>query len=914
MKNTWFKQLVTILFFGLPLDGAMAQGDLILLREEVKMGYLEEGVADKEVTALVESLHSDGYWPGLNYEDVSRIAFENRVHIQNIGLMSTSFAHQGSSLYQDLELKQAIEKAVDFWLEHDFIADNWHTNEIANPMAWLAILYKMDGELTQEQEQGIVGLAKRGNLQAWGARPGGDLIKIAGIVAELALYLKDEKALKVAVDAMVDEVKITSGMGIKPDLSFHHRADRVTSILAYGTGYAATFANWAERLAGTEFQFPDTATELLVDYYLDGICKSMVHASYKDPGSINRGMAREGSLKPISPEIPEKLLAISDYRKDELERVIKTRKGEQQPDFRSNRFFWFSEYASHQRPDYFTSVRMYSERNHNMESPHNQESLMMHHYADGSNFISKTGKEYYDIFPVWDWQKIPGTTIVQKQEPYHGSGIVKKGKTDFVGAVSDGEYGAAAFDFESPHDQLKARKAWFFFDEEYMCLGSGITSEDPYPVVTTLNQTLINGEILTSNQEVRSTLDRGEHELENVSWVLHDGVGYFFPGGENVSIKNKDETGAWQNIVGSQRVQDKPSVIKALFGLWIDHGVQPINRKYEYMIIPNATEQQLEVLAENSPIIILSNTHQLQAVWHQNLNRAQAVFYEAGTLQLPNGIAISAKQPGMVMVATKGKAILNITIADPTRKLKYFELASNVTLDGHGPSWNTKKEKGQFESKLQVMLPKGDQAGKSMVIKNHNKEGEIPDLQRQLAVEKKTFGHPDESNGKRFLGEHFGGGIVIWLDESAEHGLIAAMEDQSTSVSWKNGAAKTPQLYGDHGSRLVNAVGGGIYAGISNTATIIAQQTADDIYGNFAARECAACQEGGYGDWYLPAKDELDILFQYKEDIGGFEGDLYWSSTEYNIGFVWGQNFSGYGGQFTQNKGSGYAVRCIRKF
>ena len=88
----------------------------------------------------------------------------------------------------------------------------------------------------------------------------------------------------------------------------------------------------------------------------------------------------------------------------------------------------------------------------------------MHHFGDGSNFISLTGKEYFNIYPVWDWQKIPGTTVVQKPELPHWKEIAKKGLTDFVGGVSDGEYGAAAFDFASAHDPLKARKAWFFFE------------------------------------------------------------------------------------------------------------------------------------------------------------------------------------------------------------------------------------------------------------------------------------------------------------------------------------------------------------------------------------------------------------------------------------------------------------------
>ena len=72
---------------------------------------------------------------------------------------------------------------------------------------------------------------------------------------------------------------------------------------------------------------------------------------------------------------------------------------------------------------------------------------------------------------------IPGTTVVHKPGPPHWDEIVKKGRKAFVGGLTDGEYGAAVFDFESPRDPLKARKSWFFFDDEYVCLGSGITSK-----------------------------------------------------------------------------------------------------------------------------------------------------------------------------------------------------------------------------------------------------------------------------------------------------------------------------------------------------------------------------------------------------------------------------------------------------
>src|SRR5690606_36266903 len=141
------------------------------------------------------------------------------------------------------------------------------------------------------------------------------------------------------------------------------------------------------------------------------------------------------------PELAANLIKVSDYRRAELEQIIAIRKGEVQPYLTWNRFCWHSEYGTHQRPAYFASVRMHSSRNHTMEQPHNEEGLKMHHVGDGSNFVPLSGQEYYDIFPVWDWQKIPGTTVVQKPVHPHWKEIAKWGLTHFVGGASDGRYG-----------------------------------------------------------------------------------------------------------------------------------------------------------------------------------------------------------------------------------------------------------------------------------------------------------------------------------------------------------------------------------------------------------------------------------------------------------------------------------------
>lgn len=86
--------------------------------------------------------------------------------------------------------------------------------------------------------------------------------------------------------------------------------------------------------------------------------------------------------------------------------------------------------------------------------------------------------------------KMPGENEIQKW-----------GLTDYVGAVTDGTYGAVGFDFKSPHTGLAAKKVWFFFDKTYVCLGTNISSRMKNQVLTTVNQCLLNGEVTVSDAD-----------------------------------------------------------------------------------------------------------------------------------------------------------------------------------------------------------------------------------------------------------------------------------------------------------------------------------------------------------------------------------------------------------------------------
>ncbi len=703
-------------------DGRNTTEDLEILRERVVTELLEPAVDERHIENMMDALQEDGSWPDINYEDVSRTGFEHSRHLENMQELSRAYRKPGSNYRGDPALKHVIGAALDFWLTHDFICDNWWWNQIGTPDRMVSILLLMDEALTEVQKEKAIPIASRANLSAWGARPGGDRIKIAGIWGRLGLFKRDSGIVEEAVNTMVEEIRfaIERGTpddirGLQPDLSFHHRQDRVTSTLSYGLGYAEAFAHWAALVADTPYRFTDEKIKLLVDFYLDGICQTMVYGKYPDPGAKNRSITREGTLQAATPEIPEKLLQATEYRKKELEAIVKIRKGEQAPQTLHNKFFWHSEYLSHQRPAYFTSVRMFSSRNHSMEEPYNGEGLMNHHLGDGANFISRTGKEYFDIFPVWDWQKIPGTTVVQKPSLPDEEEIQKKGLTAFVGAVSDGRYGAAAFDFKSPLDPLEARKAWFFFDEEYVSLGAGIHSKATHPVATTLNQCLLNQEVVVMQNNQQMVLDKGTHHLKGVQWLLHDSVAYLFPAPTEVHLTNQEATGSWFRI-NRQADSPKEEISKDLFKVWLDHGKKPKQATYAYIVVPAIAATDLQDYGEKSPIKILANTPEQQAVQHTGLQISQVVMYKAGELQLTEALHLAADEPCVVMVQAAGPSIKKITVAYPSRKIKTIQLKVTARMEGSGDHFKAVWHEAKGYSTVTVDLPQEAYAGQSVIL------------------------------------------------------------------------------------------------------------------------------------------------------------------------------------------------------
>lgn len=672
--------LLTVLLclFGISVYCQSPQKEAINhVRKNILVQYTES--IDKvqlaeQVQKWTVNLSDDGSWPDLNYE--SRLAGEG-MHLVRIRQMATEYMLQGDK--ENTGLHQKIEKGVMFWLSllPEPKSDNWWFGTISIPLdAGYIILFMQEApkQLSEESVNGLLRWMKKS--RSIESQTSTELVRMLGIGMHYILrgcVTYDEMPIKQAVLYVNQMLEPDSGYtGIKADYSYQAHGAQLYSH-GYGVPLLERFARMGEQLAGTSFAFSGSNVQELYKFSHKTLFK-LARGQFLDYNVAGRGISRPRNIQ------ARRLVSLlSTYRyldsPDQLENynaAIARFSGNEAANYKilpEHLQLWCSDYTAHIRPEYFASLRMISTRIVKPEKG-NGESLLEHFRGNGAMSVMVRGNEYDDIFPVWKWNQIPGTTVpALKDVSGQADWFFNYGKTDFVGGVSDGEYGATAYVMDDY--STRAKKSWFFFDRQIVCLGAGITSSNEAPLFTTINQSLTNGGVVIKNAE-------GVREYKNDStWnnvkalaIMNDEVGYSFPGSEILQISNGIQTGSW-SLISSDGLKD--TVEKRVFKLHIDHGIGPKGSSYNYIIWPGINSMQE---MGNDQVSILCNTEKAQAVYNKNEDICQVVFYEGTTLNFRK-IKLTASEPCIIMIRNLNSKSPLIIVADPTQKLRNVKVNLN---------------------------------------------------------------------------------------------------------------------------------------------------------------------------------------------------------------------------------------------
>ncbi len=706
-----------ILFSILLLNGTLpASGQLITITERLRNELIAVNVTDSETGTLLNSLRSDGSWADIDYSSTANTNWPAVNHTSRLKLICIAYNKPTSSFYHSSDVKVRIKAIIDFYLAAKPTSANWWYNAIGAPLnLGPSLVLLKTGDTFGYDNATLISLSDKllnyysESAVKWPfSTTGANKIWLLNSSIYKACICENEEVLASNFKGVFEEAVIMDGIkeGIKSDYSFYQHGAQI-----YSAGYGMSFLNdityFGSLSHETTFQMTDSQLKVLTDVILDGFMWFSQKSSF-DFGVAGREISRSGAVSSASLKTYiTRLKQMNAPRTDELTSAYNFISGTE--DFRNpgNRYFWKSEIMVQHGAKFYMSAKIPSTRTIGTEKM-NGENLKRKYLPWGATNIMIDGDEYRGLFPVWDWARIPGVTSVKESVlPDNSTNSYILSLSNFSGAVSDGKFGFAAYDYI--FDGITGRKAWFFTPEAMYCLGAGIKASRSYPIITSINQCFSSGTVTMKSGGNKSTFDGAETGFASAEWVYHDRVGYFFPSGGELVVKNMNQSGTWYEINTSQ---SSATVTQKVFSAWINHGLNPVSGTYEYCVVPSTDIAGFESWVTSNTITMIANTVKVQAVREKKSGIFAVVFYAPGNLRLEYGLTLSADKPCIILIKRQNNETeYEISVSDPSRILDKINLTLTRKLTGQGAVINTDQS-----TTLTFNMPAGEQAGTSVKI------------------------------------------------------------------------------------------------------------------------------------------------------------------------------------------------------
>jgi len=155
------------------------------------------------------------------------------------------------------------------------------------------------------------------------------------------------------------------------------------------------------------------------------------------------------------------------------------------------------------------------------------------------------------------------------------------------------------------------------------------------------------------------------------------------------------------------------------------------------------------------------------------------------------------------------------------------------------------------------------------------------------------------------IGSRCNGVVFAGITPDGNHRMYTTAAD-GVGLPWNNG----------NNVGWTNVTGQSGASGTTNTARMMATD-ANSITAGFqphlAAKYCADLVYNARDDWYLPARLELDVLYDHKDEIGNFAATNYWASSQSSATQAYIRHFGTGVSSSTAAKNNPRVVRCVLK-
>lgn len=632
--------------------------DSELLKQNLIAFYLLEEVNDEEVEELLEKMSEDFSFNDIDYTMHRRSNWKPRTHLKRLIILATAYEDVDSKYYKLDEMAKTIVGGLNYWSYNNFYSDNWWHQEIGVPQSMgptLVICESIIPDSTMTKSLAVMDSSAIGMT-------GQNKIWLSGNVFMRELVRGNDSLINMAADT-IKVVMVASDPyveGIQPDYSFHQHGPQ-PQFGNYGLHFAEDIIKWMFIFNKTDIAFSSEKVNLMRKLMFEGQQKVVYKGKYETLAT-----GRQIFPEMVNGEKYRGPMSKADLY-ESLEYIFNIVDTQDNPSTAPNEYVHYrnSDYSLYRCDAFFSAVRMSSQRVIGAEAG-NGENLQGYYLGDGTNLIYRRGDEYHEIYPVWNWKKLPGTTTVQDTcaiPELTWSGY--RNGSYFSGGLKSEEFGMTAFKYR--RDSLQANKSYFFMDNKVYALGSAISTDRDFEVVTTINQCYKKGDVIS-------------YHKGKTSYVWHDSIAYVSLSPQELVFSQKVQSGSWNKVLAWHT---DTLVSRDIFDLGVSHGLNPTDEKYAYVSVVGIAQEEVSKAIKTELAEVIAHSKEVHAL---SFNDGEA-------------IAICAFEPCKVKIGKKEKIIINtpcllsmsknikgwtVEAVDPTQQLDElsFSISGEYMLQG----------------------------------------------------------------------------------------------------------------------------------------------------------------------------------------------------------------------------------------
>ena len=639
--------------------------DYFLTLDTIDDGSKVETCYVSKAKDYLDLIQEDGAFGDVDYKATSSAAngteWSPYLALDRLQAITVAYHKEGNALYHDEEVINKLNKAIVYWGKMNPSSSNWWENQIGVQLRFSRIALFMESIVSKDAMDIMLNKLLEKTPVKYGTGQNNlwfdqNYVYYAIITENGTKHTNSTGFKKLDLKELVDDylsyclvvqTDDNTAEAVQVDNSFYMHGRQFYSN-GYGMSMFRDMSFWIYMLRETSYAFEQDVIDLMADYMIDGTSWTIrgdimeLYLGYRpydyDVGYDNYAAEYIDPLKRMIESDPD--------RADEYQAILDNIQGKNTVNGKNgNYYMWRSGYASHMRDGYGVNIKMDSNQIIGGEwrgswSGYDKDGGQLIYWtSSAASTITVDGDEYTNVYPTYDWAHCPGTTTAARiVQDYANAGRFTNGTEHTIG-VYNGKYGNTAYDMNKKGTQVK--KGYFFFDDEFVALGSGINSTEGVNIHTTLNQC----EAEDVNVGGQSVAEGTKEQIYNTNWLYNGKVGYVFLENTDVVVSNSVQTNnpsLWDEA--------KKNETPATFTAYLDHGLKPSNDSYAYIVVPNTTAGAVSQYAGNTPVTVIANNEKVQAVRHDGLKQTQINFYQAGSLEYKDGYIITVDQPCSIII------------------------------------------------------------------------------------------------------------------------------------------------------------------------------------------------------------------------------------------------------------------------